>query len=374
LVDSFDPTTRALPFEAAQQKLLEHGVEGISIEPRQSAAVLSEDQPNWRIRSQIFRQWDSGCRVLLVRTGLAAMTLSAAITAVVGCTGESETSAPRPSVPSLDRDAGIDAGADAIDAGDSGGIQTAGSRICDGSTEVRFVFSNLPGGMPEPAIQSLYDLGGDFLYVDGSCHYWVAQPGSIQDEYRLWRSTRAGVLNPTQEAILHAAVAYDGEISTVLTCTDVEGAQDVDIARIWNGRRVYRCDGDLEIPPDWPLRDELYAAGAPVDGPVRIQLSKVAVSEIELKYASPLGDSPSNYIVEGEGALSFRIDEPDAVRALRQLREEAIDNASQTPGYFRGYIAILPGDDVLAPGEGYALAVRDELPFTDADGQWSPPR
>jgi hypothetical protein len=70
---------------------------------------------------------------------------------------------------------------------------------------------------------------------------------------------------------------------------------------------------------------------------------------------------------------SFRIDDAAEAEALRQLRERSIGDAAQTPGYFPGHIDILPGDDVLAPGFGYALAVRDDLPFTDSDGQWSPP-
>lgn len=293
--------------------------------------------------------------------GVTAVAMNAA--AVAGCAGEEAASAPR---------LRMDASADVEDAGRDGASEAVSRRICDGSTDIRFAFSYAPGAGAPPHIVSLYHLGVDFLYVDGACRYWVDQPSSIPDEYRLWRPVREGVLTPVQEAALHAAVAYD-DFSNAPACTDLSEAQDVDVARIWDGKRVHLCSGSLEAPPDWPLRGELYAAGAAVGGPVRIQLSKVPVDEIELKYAWPLGDSPSMYVVDGDESKSFRIEEAAAAQSLRRLREEAIEEAAQTPGYFRGYIGILPGDDVLEPGEGYALAIRDDLAFTNAEGRWSPP-
>jgi hypothetical protein len=107
---------------------------------------------------------------------------------------------------------------------------------------------------------------------------------------------------------------------------------------------------------------------------MRIKVSEVPVTANDLMYDWPLDVPIANFLVDYDGDESFRIDDADDVNALARLRERLIADATQTPGYYRGHIGLRPGGDVVAPGHGYALAVRDELPFTDGDGKWNPPQ
>src|SRR5690349_25095871 len=52
---------------------------------------------------------------------------------------------------------------------------SVGRRICDGSAGIRLALGFGGGGPPSPYTSVLSELGYDFLYVDGSCHYWVHQ-------------------------------------------------------------------------------------------------------------------------------------------------------------------------------------------------------
>jgi hypothetical protein len=280
----------------------------------------------------------------------------------MGCTDD-----PSSSVQVSD---GLDAGA-GNDAGVSDAQTVVSRRICDSSSQIRFAYSFAVDRF-FPAVSILYDLGSDYLYVDGTCHYWVDQPTIIVDEYKDWRPVREGILTADQEVALHAAVGYD-DFSQAPACPRVDGF-DLSTVRLWDGERVHLCTGGLVAPPGWPMRDELYSAASPVSGPMRIKLSAVPVSAKDLKYEWPLEDPAANYVVDYNSNESFRIDDHGGVQALTQLRERLIADATQTPGYYPGHIGILPGDDVLEPGQGYALAVRDELPFTDGNGRWSPPQ
>jgi hypothetical protein len=301
---------------------------------------------------------------------LAAVAWTA--TVAIGCTDKPSSSLQ------MQMHDGPDSGA-RIDAGGSDAQAVVSRQICDGSPQIRFAYGFADDRFP--AVSSiLYDLGSDYLYVDGTCHYWVDQPTAIVDEYndqpiiivdeyRYWRPVREGILTADQEVALHAAVGYD-DFSQAPACPSV--AADVSTARLWDGERVHLCRGGLLAPPDWPMRAELYSAASPVSGPMRIKLSTVSVSARELKYEWPLDDPAANYLVDYNSNESFRIDDEGGVQALMRLRERLIADATQTPGYYAGYIGIMPGDDVLQPGQGYALVVRDELSFTDANGQWSP--
>jgi len=258
-----------------------------------------------------------------------------------------------------------------VDAGANGNDSGVSRRICDGSSEIRFAFSYGDDRSPETT-SVLYDLGGDYLYVDGTCHYWVDNPSIIPDEYRDWRAPREGILTTEQEVALQAAVGYN-DFSQAPACPSLIGVADASVARMWDGERVHLCPGGLDAAPDWPMRTELYSAAYPVQGPMRIKVSTVPVDDKDLKYEWPLGDPVATYLVDYRDRKSFRIGDAAEVEALRLLRERVIADATQTPGYFPGFIEILPGDDIPTPGQGYALAVRDDLPFTDSDGQWSPP-
>lgn len=240
-------------------------------------------------------------------------------------------------------------------------------RICDGSAEVRFAFSYVnAGSSATPHTAILDDLGSDFLYVDGTCHYWVQQPGSVQDEYRRWRAFREGVLTAEEEESLRVAVGYN-DFSTAPACSDVSGA-DISIAKMWDGNATHLCRGGLQVTGDWPMRAELFASGSEMAGAVRIQINRISVMDDAFSYEWPLDDPLDEYLVEYGALNSFLIDGAASAEALRELRDRAIEDATGAPGYFAdGFVVGRAEGD-----EAYVLTLRDELPFADGEGVWSP--
>jgi hypothetical protein len=240
-------------------------------------------------------------------------------------------------------------------------------RICDGSAGIRLAMGYGGGGPPFPYTSVLSELGYDFLYVDGSCHYWAHQPLSVTDEYYLWRPYREGILTPADEQRLHEAVRYDG--SPADTCAPRTAVLDAGASFLWDGRELRSCaDGSFDA--SGPLRAELYDAATAVTGPMRIQIGKDSYPEAPMVYDWPLAASIDQFVIEYGETRSFRIDDVAAATALRSLRDQAIEDSEGSPRYFPGVITIRSSDG----NESYFMSLRDELPFVGADGSWLPAR
>jgi hypothetical protein len=256
--------------------------------------------------------------------------------------------------------------------GDAGAVDR---RICDGSSSIRLAFAyqvNVARAFPFTGM--LYDLGGDFLYVDGTCRYWIQQTSATVDDFVLWRPYREGELTLDQELRLHDAIEYDdiaaGPASS--SCKQL-GTVDQSAAMLYDGAEVLTCRGSFIVSADWPLRDELYAAATPVTGPVRIQVGLDAINPNAPVYEWPLDVGIDEYsVAEGE-TRSFRIDDDESIAALRDLRIRAVQDWTRAPGFFSGTIPVAAGGSVREGGLGYVLSLRDDLPFTNSEGVWVPP-
>ena len=263
-------------------------------------------------------------------------------------------------------------GGESAEGGAPAGV-AATRRICDGSSQIRLAFEYASGGGALPAFTSiLYDLGFDFLYVDGTCHFWAQGPTLPLDEFLIWRPYHEGELSPSQEEMLHDAVGYDdfarGPIAGACGGTH---SSDQDIALLWNGAEVHRCDSILNVPDNWPLRDVLFSQGAPVTGPMRIRVGVTTVSPYSPVYEWPLDEPPDQYAVASP--TSFRITSAAATQALRELRERALSDWEKNPNLFSGAIVVEPPGFVRTiADETYVMSLRDELPFTNSDGLWAP--
>jgi hypothetical protein len=243
--------------------------------------------------------------------------------------------------------------------------QAVERRICDGSAGVRLAIVYGGGGPPLPYTSVLSELGYDFLYVDGTCHYWAHQPVSVADEYSLWRPYREGVLTPADEQRLHDVVSYDG--APAGTCVPQTGVFDAGSTVLWDGRESRSCADDV-FAASGPLRTELFESATAVTGPMRIQVGKDSYPEAPVVYDWPLAVPIGQYVIEYGETRSFRIEDVTATSALRALRDQAIEASEASSQYFMGVIAVRsPGDD-----ESYFMSLRDELPFSVADGSWVP--
>jgi hypothetical protein len=259
---------------------------------------------------------------------------------------------------------GASGGASSESASDDNSLVLAERRICDGSSEMRVAIAVFGGGQLAPFTSVFSELGFDFLYVDGSCHYWTHQPGTVVDTYQEWRPYREGVLTPAQERQLHDAVSYDGA-QVGSTCGLGPVVLDGSGYSFWDGNE-YRCfDG---FPAGSTLQAELYVAGTAVTGPLRIQVGRDGLLPVQIVHDWPLDEPIDRYVIDYGETRSFRIDDGTAVSALRALREQALTEGAAGWGYFPNIIAIGPRDQ----DRSYVLSIRDELPFADADGRWSP--
>lgn len=249
-------------------------------------------------------------------------------------------------------------------AGD-GSASSAPRRICDGSPEIRLAIAYGGGGQILPFTSVLYELGIDFLYVDGTCHYWAQQPLSIVDEYYAWRPYREGVLSSAEELQLHDSVGYDDVVTD--SCLSRPVAFDAGGTFLWDGDEYHACfDRDESV--NGALRTELFDAAAAVTGPMRVQVGRAFIQPNASVYDWPLDAPIDQYLIDSGETRSFRVDDAAGVVALRALRTQAIADAEVAPGYFGGVIAIGPRDGA----ESYVMSMRDELPFVDDPSAWLP--
>jgi hypothetical protein len=248
-------------------------------------------------------------------------------------------------------------------------------RICDASSDIRLAFTyEVDVGQTLPYTSTLYELGSDFLYVDGGCHYWLQEPSSIVDGYGVWRPYHDGNLTSALERELHDLVGYDdfsaGPVAH--SCSNVVAIHQSP-ARLWDGRAHHICSSALDVPADWPLRTELWNAGTSLAAALRIQVGNTIIGPNATVYEWPLDLSPEEYLIEYGDTKSFVVDDLDAAAALRSLRDRAIAEATVAPGLFVGFIPVALAGSTVDRQNCYVLSMRDDVPFTDAQGMWSPP-
>lgn len=291
------------------------------------------------------------------------MKREATVAAVIWCASGCGAAADRVHDGSGDGSAGANSQAEAIP--DESSQVSNERRICDGSPGIRLAMGYNGGGQTFPYTSVLSELGYDFLYVDGSCHYWAHQPLSVVDEYYLWRPYREGVLTPADEQRLHDAVSY-GRPRTD-TCVPQSAVPDAGAAFLWRGSGPRSCADDI-FDATGSLRAELYSAATAVTGPIRIQIGKDSHAEAPVIYDWPLVTPIDQFVIENWESRSFRIDEVAAATALRSLREQAVEDNEASSRYFPGVISIRSKE----ANETYFMSLRDELPFVGPDGTWEP--
>ncbi|HYQ30163.1 MAG TPA: hypothetical protein VER04_23195 [Polyangiaceae bacterium] len=260
--------------------------------------------------------------------------------------------------------------------GEAGGDSSSTRRICDGSAGIRLAFTmHLGGGSLQPFTSSLYDLGLYFLYVDGTCHYWIQDPSLAPNHLTEWRPYGEGQLSAEQEERLHDTVGYDHpeQAPAGIECTP-SSTVDASAPVYWDGDRVHSCPGgSLNLPDYWPLRDQLFDGSSPVNGAMRVQIGIDAVVDDARVYEWPIETPLEQLTVEATGSASTRIDDDADVAALRALRDRALADDGNEPGRWGGNIVVEPAGFVReVADETYVMSLRDDLPFTDSNGRWTP--
>jgi hypothetical protein len=232
-------------------------------------------------------------------------------------------------------------------------------KLCDGSDGLRLAYG-VGGAFRPPAPADLFfEPGSSFLYVDGHCHFWVESV----DKYE--GATHEGVLDAEVELRLTAVTHFQSWPSMVgpYTCSEPPPA-DAGGGHFEDGTLRPSCP---PCPSDAPeellyaceniltMRRQLWAAGAPMDGPVRLYVEAAGGAAPADEADWPLARGLDE-VAAATAAQPLVITDAADAAALRALRE-----ASQAAHVDDGAIAVRsPG------GQHYLLHVRDVLPFEDA--------
>lgn len=266
---------------------------------------------------------------------------------------------------------------DTVPAPDAGDLARAPSKICDGSSTIRFAQVTAGGGQVLPGSQVLNENGFSFFIIDGSCHYW-AKGGQFAD-------VKAGVLTPDEELRLYDDLRVESWPELKETCTGrvMDGASS--FFRLGTSRIVVPsgCSGQDSVSPLAEIESafnahaaSLSGRGTPVDGPVRLVLVAVPVdiswNDLVTNAAAawPLMRPAAQFATSAEHASQYRagdsmlVEIPDA-GLLRAIRRTFM--ASGNALYTGGYVPIR--DDA---GNRYQLFVRDTVPMEDESGLLGP--
>jgi hypothetical protein len=250
-------------------------------------------------------------------------------------------------------------------------VSTAPSRrICDGSDGIRLAYWVGGGGQQAAYTAVLHELGYEFLYVDGHCHYWVRDPGGSPGPPNPdLLPFREGDLTSAQESILHDLVSYDDFARSAPACPPANsGVFDASTAVLWDGVKRHDCYAGWHVDAAWPMRSELFSSGSPMTGPMRVEVGQDSVADSATIYPWPLIAPIAGYEVpvakSWSAGQSVLVSDPTDAGALRHLRDQAVANTNY-PQSSQSTICVQP--------RGYVMAMREDLPFTRrSDGLWVP--
>jgi hypothetical protein len=198
--------------------------------------------------------------------------------------------------------------------------------MCDGSPGLRFTFRIEGGRLPEDGYLFMGELGSEYLFVAGDCHYWAwAHPRELTPHSR-WYSTQEGQLTPDDAKALASDVRYSDWAN--LSQSACSAGFDAETFVLHDRTRAVECTGPAGSSAftaawDWSLR--LYNAGTPVAGPMRILAmvdTRAALPDM-VPAAWPLAEPIGGFVVTHQQMpLSFLITDPADTQALRQTRQD----------------------------------------------------
>lgn len=230
-------------------------------------------------------------------------------------------------------------------------------KLCDGSSQVRFIY-NVYGGGPLPFAYDFYGLyGHELLMIDGQCNYYSARPPYGQ--------VRQGQLAPDVAQRFAARVGYvtfSSHVGDTVPCPDA-GPQ-----LLWGPQGSFRCycdcgTGQPLLNRAREFNSDAFTNGSPLNGPVEMVLL-ARINDWGVSLPWPL-KSPPGPAIEGwataselESAVVVVTDPSDAA-ALRNLRSEwaLLSEGSPSNDISVDYPATDAGSI-----EEYSLFLRDSLP------------
>jgi hypothetical protein len=244
---------------------------------------------------------------------------------------------------------------DTLDPDSTSTGEDAWAEICDGSDELRLAMVLTGGGQVDNEI--VREIGFYYLYVRGTCEYWVLPSASGVP----WPDTRTGVLELDAEEELSRALDY-GNLGQLAGTWDA-GVADGSTMLVSDGTSTVACVGSCEQAPEgaqalWEQLgriDDLWENSGRYEGPLRLSVVGFADSVAdELGVPWPLGSDPWSLASDGDAepgmTHSVLVEKSEDVELWRELRRQ-----------YR--------DDDLPEGIPNSLHAYGHLSFTSTDGQ-----
>ncbi len=240
---------------------------------------------------------------------------------------------------------------------DTGETAQAPPTLCDGSSQLRFIY-NVYGGGPIPFAYEFYSLyGREMLTIDGRCNYYSTRHPHNQ--------VRTGQLHPDAAQRFAARVGYgtfSAHVGDTVPCPDA-GPQ-----LLWGPQGSFRCycdcgTGQPLLNTARGFNADAFSDGSPLTGPVEtIMFTRVNDWGNSLPW--PLNSLPPLAIEGWASATQLEeavvlVTDPTEAAALRSLqREWALLREGSAPDDISVDYRATDAGSV----EEYSVYLRDPLP------------
>lgn len=248
--------------------------------------------------------------------------------------------------------------------------------LCDGQQHLR-LWALLGGGGPEfPGSYVRIENGAPAFVVDGICSYWVGGGWSEDALYRD-RAFRTGRLSDADVRSIEASVPLD-DVSVLADCSP-GGIPDGSTRVIRTEMAMATCQslpGGVRFGAAWTvvhkIASKLWESGAPMDGAIHVS----AVGPASLPpsatsppaYAWPSALPLSGFVPDSSDwsktGVSRLVDDPDAARQLRAIRDRYLADRTAQPGLYSNWDGLIATDQTTTA----IVYMRDAIPYEDPQG------
>jgi len=260
--------------------------------------------------------------------------------------------------------------------------------ICNGDPGIRFAYRTMSSAGRVQALQRpIWENGGDYIYIDGECRYWVRQLADPPGDGTPWPNNAEQLIGPSYTGVLTPELAQRFERDLLFGAWDDldrtsfrSGGADLPTIQLVGDGKFFVCIGRdcndnstakelVSAALRWTI--ELRSLGVPLDGPMRglvvryesptgivPQGEPVPIDQLGfLETAVPLGES------ESLGYGGYPLVPEAELEMWRALRAGVI---ARDPWWY--HITVSDPSGAI-----FYVNVRDVLPFEGDDGLVPPP-
>ena len=260
------------------------------------------------------------------------------------------------------------------DAGNDAG--TVRQPLCDGIEHLRVAVAYVGGGPGARGSTVLSENGYALLAIDGACAYWIAG-GWGEEPSGTELPVRTGKLSDADARVLEDALQL-GDIDAPGGACASAAAPDAPGRLILTKMTDVICErplmsaaASMAFNATWTtfasVAPRLWKDGAPVEGPIHVSAVPGSAGPASFTvYPWPLALPLGSFVLDSSDwskrGVSRLVDDPDAARQLRVLRDQYLRDRSAQPGRF--------GDGLLVTDQSTTAVIymRDAIPYEDERG------